>query len=73
MHPFDDSCQSPVGAVGKITVPVPAEGPGEVLVGLRGGSEVFAAWSTRPLAVNTRVVVTDTISARSVLVEPLPP
>ncbi|WP_327063520.1 hypothetical protein OG196_01235 [Kitasatospora purpeofusca] len=54
-------------------MPIPTDGPGEVLVGLRGGSEVFAAWSARPIAVNARVVVTDTISARSVLVEPLPP
>ncbi|WP_406205611.1 hypothetical protein OH807_31185 [Kitasatospora sp. NBC_01560] len=54
-------------------MPIPTGGPGEVLVGLRGGSEVFAAWSAGPVAVNTRVVVIDTISARSVLVEPLPP
>lgn len=72
MYVADDSQQSPVGAVGRVTVPIPTDGPGEVLVGLRGGSEVFAAWSAGPIAVNTRVVVVDTISARSVVVEPLP-
>ncbi|MFC6599832.1 hypothetical protein [Kitasatospora paranensis] len=73
MYAADDSLQSPLGAVGKVTVPIPADGPGEVLVALRGGSEAFAAWCAGPVAVNTRVVVVDTFSARSVLVEPLPP
>ncbi|MEW1914452.1 hypothetical protein AB0442_39725 [Kitasatospora sp. NPDC085895] len=73
MYAADSSRQSPVGAVGRVTVPIPADGPGEVLVGLRGGSEAFAAWSGGPIAAHTRVVVIDTISARSVLVEPLPP
>ncbi|MFD9129343.1 hypothetical protein [Kitasatospora sp. NPDC059571] len=72
MRAADDSLQSPVGAVGKVTVPIPKDGPGEVLVAVRGGSEAFAAWSAEPVRVNTRVVVVDAISARSVVVEPLP-
>ncbi|MEV7026373.1 hypothetical protein [Kitasatospora sp. NPDC093558] len=69
----DDSSQSPVGAVGKVTVPIPPGGPGEVLVALRGGSEVFAAWCSEPVGRDVRVVVVDAISARSVIVELLPP
>ncbi|MEV0776439.1 hypothetical protein ACIBLA_18955 [Streptomyces sp. NPDC050433] len=72
MSVTDDSSQSPVGAVGRITVPIPPDGPGEVLVAVRGGSEAYAAWSDRPIATNVQVVVTDRVSARSVRVEPLP-
>ncbi|MFI6949968.1 hypothetical protein [Streptomyces sp. NPDC050422] len=41
---------------------------------VRGGSETYAAWSRTgtALARDTRVVVIDSISARSVIVEPLP-
>ncbi|MCD0484213.1 hypothetical protein [Streptacidiphilus sp. ASG 303] len=68
----DDSSQSPVGAVGRVTVPIPPDGPGEVLVAVRGGSEAFAAWSAKPVGRDARVVVVDSLSARSVVVEPLP-
>ncbi|KIF66404.1 hypothetical protein HY68_30715 [Streptomyces sp. AcH 505] len=68
----DESSQSPVGAVGRVTVPIPDGGPGEVLVAVRGGSEAYAAWSDRPIGQHIRVIVTDSISARSVMVEPLP-
>ncbi|MFJ6567093.1 hypothetical protein ACIQNU_06710 [Streptomyces sp. NPDC091292] len=68
----DDAAQTPVGAVGTVTVPIPPDGPGEVLVSVRGGSEVYAAWSVTPIGRGTRVVVVDMISARSVRVEPLP-
>ncbi|WP_330177037.1 hypothetical protein OG875_28170 [Streptomyces sp. NBC_01498] len=72
MSVTDDSAQSPVGAVGRITVPIPQDGPGEVLVAVRGGSEAYAAWSERPVGANVQVLVTDRVSARSVRVEPLP-
>ncbi|MFF2522908.1 hypothetical protein [Streptomyces liangshanensis] len=72
MSVADDSAQSPVGAIGRVTVPIPAEGPGEVLVAVRGGSEAYAAWSDRPIGKNLRVIVVESISARSVLVEPFP-
>ncbi|MFD6325229.1 hypothetical protein ACFWOL_20680 [Streptomyces sp. NPDC058442] len=53
---------------------IPPDGPGEVLVAVRGGSETYAAWSRThtALARNVRVVVVDSLSARSVIVEPLP-
>ncbi|MFJ4923046.1 hypothetical protein [Streptomyces sp. NPDC088725] len=68
----DDSGQSPVGAIGRVTVPIPADGPGEVLVAVRGGSEAYAAWSESPIGRHIRVIVTESISARSVIVEPFP-
>jgi hypothetical protein len=62
----------PVGVVGFVTLPIPENGPGEVMLPLRGGSEAFAAWSDEPIKKHTRVVVTDQLSARSVHVAPLP-
>ncbi|QXE39523.1 hypothetical protein KQY30_31645 [Streptomyces sp. GMY02] len=58
--------------MGRVTVPIPADGPGEVLVSVRGGSEAYAAWADRPLGRNLRVIVTECVSARSVIVEPFP-
>ncbi|MFI6703148.1 hypothetical protein ACIBJC_30110 [Streptomyces sp. NPDC050509] len=72
MSVADEFSQSPVGAVGRVTVPIPADGPGEVLVAVRGGSEAYAAWAYRPIGRDLRVVVVESISARSVIVEPLP-
>jgi hypothetical protein len=33
------------------------EGPGEVLVKVRGGTEAYLAWSERPLSRGTQVLV----------------
>jgi len=38
---------------------------------VRGGTEAFAAWSDEPIARHSRIVVVDTMSARSVFVTPL--
>ena len=59
-----------LGTVGLVTVAIPAAGPGEVLLPVRGGTETFAAWSDEPIARHTRIVVVDTMSARSVFVMP---
>jgi hypothetical protein len=72
MSEADDSFASPVGAIGRITVPIPPDGFGEVLVTVRGGSEAYAAWADKPIGKHIRVMVTESISARSVIVEPLP-
>ena len=61
-----------VGMTGRVTVSIPADGPGEVLLLVRGGSEAFAAWSDEPIPRHSRVVVVDALSARSVLVMPSP-
>jgi len=58
--------------IGRVTVSIPAGGPGEVLLPVRGGTEAFAAWSDEPVPRHSRVVVMDCISARSVVVALLP-
>ncbi|HTT92761.1 MAG TPA: hypothetical protein VMF65_24610 [Acidimicrobiales bacterium] len=41
----EDSPELPlVGRVARVTVPIPAGGPGEVVLSIRGGTERFAAW-----------------------------
>jgi hypothetical protein len=67
-----DAEQSVVGAVGRVTVPIPVGGPGEVLVPVRGGTEAFAAWADQAIAKDTRVLVIECTSARSVIVTPFP-
>ncbi|HVB43749.1 MAG TPA: hypothetical protein VNF47_13750 [Streptosporangiaceae bacterium] len=62
------SGESLLGVVGRVTVSIPANGPGEVLLPVRGGTEAFAAWSDEPIRRHSRIVVVDCISARSVFV-----
>ncbi|HEX9031707.1 MAG TPA: hypothetical protein VF834_07650 [Streptosporangiaceae bacterium] len=62
--------ESLLGTIGRVTVSIPANGPGEVLLPIRGGTEAFAAWSDEPIARHCRVVVVDCLSARSVFVMP---
>ena len=59
-----------LGKVGRVTVSIPAHGPGEVLLTVRGGTEAFAAWSDEPVPRHSRVLVVDCMSARSVFVTP---
>ncbi|MFB6780832.1 hypothetical protein OH809_20095 [Streptomyces sp. NBC_00873] len=72
MSAADGSAWSPIGAVGRVTVPIPPNGPGEVLVAVRGGSEAYTAWSATSIDRDARVVVVDSVSARGVIVERLP-
>jgi hypothetical protein len=58
-----------VGVIGRVTVPIPAGGPGEVMLPVRGGTEAFAAWADQPVAKHTQVVVVE-CTARSVVVAP---
>lgn len=67
-----DQQETLLGKVGRVTVSIPPNGPGEVLLTVRGGSEAFAAWSDEPIPRHSRVVVVETLSARSVLVTPAP-
>ncbi len=62
--------ESLLGRIGRVTVSIPANGPGEVLLPVRGGTEAFAAWSDEPVPRHSRVVVVETMSARSVFVTP---
>ena len=67
-----DADQGLLGTIGRVTVSIPAGGPGEVLLPVRGGTEAFAAWSDEPIARHSRIVVVECMSARSVIVTPLP-
>ncbi|MEU9125848.1 hypothetical protein AB0C96_39585 [Streptomyces sp. NPDC048506] len=72
MSATDDTDFSPIGVIGRVTVSIPTDGPGEVLLPVRGGTEAFAAWSREPIARHAQVIVVDHTSARSVIVAPLP-
>src|SRR5580658_5759821 len=57
--------ESLLGKIGRLTVSIPENGPGEVLLSVRGGSEAFAAWSDEPIPRHSRVLVVEALSARS--------
>lgn len=60
------------GRLGRVTVPIPNGGPGEIVVAIRGGTERYAAWCDEPLAKHTSVVIVAERSPRSVDVAPFP-
>jgi hypothetical protein len=58
---------APIGCVGVLVIGTRgANGPGEVLVRVRGGTETFIAWSEEPLPKDATVLITDSRGARSV-------
>jgi hypothetical protein len=59
-----------VGKIGRVSVPISQGVPGEVIIQIRGGSEAYTAYteSEEPLAVNTRIVVVEQLSSRTLLV-----
>ena len=60
----DEAC---IGRVGVLTVATRGDqGPGEVLIKIRGGSETFLAWSAKPLPRGATVLVIDSRGARAV-------
>jgi hypothetical protein len=61
------SNESIIGCAGTVIVATRgADGPGEVLVKTRGGTEAYLAWSERPLAKGTAVLVWETRGERAV-------
>jgi membrane protein implicated in regulation of membrane protease activity len=59
-----------VGCVGVVTLATRGTaGPGEVHIRIRGGTETYRAWSERPLARGTTVLVVGSRGARTVDVE----
>ena|SRR5215469_15374328 len=59
--------ESAIGTVGVLTVATRGpDGPGEVWVKIRGGSERFLAWSERPLSKGVKVLITDFRGSRTV-------
>jgi hypothetical protein len=63
----DDSV---VGKIAYVTQPIGPERPGEVVVHIRGGTEVYMAVSDRRLERNAEVLVIGKKSARTVEVTP---
>jgi hypothetical protein len=61
-----------IGAIGRVTVPIPVEGPGEVLISVRGGTEAFATWADQAIPKSARVMVVEALSGRSVVVTRYP-
>ncbi len=56
-----------VGCDGTLTIGTRgADGPGEVLVKTRGGTEAYLAWSEQPLPRGTSVLVLSSRGERSV-------
>lgn len=70
----DDAIVSDAGAIGCVGTLVVAtrgdRGPGEVLVTVRGAKETFLAWSDEPLPKDSKVLVVEIRSGRTVVVEP---
>jgi hypothetical protein len=59
--------EAAIGCVGVIIIATRGQqGPGEVRVKIRGGSETFLAWSPEPLPKGTTVLITDYRGPRTV-------
>ena len=59
--------ESSIGCVGVLTVGTRGQdGPGEVHIRIRGGSETFLAWSDQPLPKGATVLVVDSRGTRAV-------
>jgi hypothetical protein len=58
------------GMIGRVSVPIQANGPGEIMIEIRGGSEAFTAYTLggESLAKNARAAVVEQTGARTVLV-----
>ncbi len=57
---------SALGCLGTLTVATRGlDGPGEVLIKIRGGTEAYLAWSDEPLPRGTAVLVVDSRGARA--------
>jgi hypothetical protein len=60
----DEAC---IGSVGVLSVATRgADGPGEVHIKIRGGSETFLAWSEKPLPRGATVLIIESRGTRAV-------
>ena len=56
-----------IGSIGVLSVATRgADGPGEVMVKIRGGSEAYIAWSPTPLPRGATVLVIESRGSRTV-------
>jgi hypothetical protein len=62
--------ESVTGLTGRITVPVGAKLPGEIMIFIRGGCEAYTAYGSggEELEKNTHAVVVEQTGSRTVLV-----
>ncbi|HWE55215.1 MAG TPA: hypothetical protein VG435_06855 [Acidimicrobiales bacterium] len=72
MDDGEDEPEALKGRMGRVTVPIPAGRPGEIVVSIRGGTERYAAYCDVPVAKHSPVVIVDERSARTVDVTPFP-
>jgi membrane protein implicated in regulation of membrane protease activity len=66
----DQLDQDMIGKVGRVTLAISPGHAGEVILAIRGGTETFAALCDEPVAKNSRVVVVECLSGRTVSVTP---
>ncbi|MGH7911970.1 MAG: hypothetical protein ACREQM_07040 [Candidatus Dormibacteraceae bacterium] len=67
----DGPSQTPVGLDGTVVTPTRGkDGPGEVELRIRGGTELFIARSDEPLAKGQPVLCVQAIGARTIVVTP---
>jgi membrane protein implicated in regulation of membrane protease activity len=64
--------QDLVGTIGRVTLGITIDRPGEVILPVRGGTEAFTAQCDEPVKKNARVVVVECLSGRTVMVTPCP-
>ena len=58
--------EAPIGCVGVLLLGTRGtDGPGEVLVKVRGGTEAYIAWSEEPLPKDATVLVIDSRGVRT--------
>ena len=71
MGQVNGSDHSPIGLSGRLVVGTRGEnGPGEVELRIRGGTETFLARSAEPLPRGQAVIVLQTLGPRTVIVAP---
>ena len=59
--------ESLIGSIGVLVIATRgAQGPGEVLLKVRGGSEAYLAWSAEPIPKGSTVLVINNRGSRSV-------
>jgi hypothetical protein len=65
-----DDFESVLGKQGRISVPIPTAGAGQIVIALNGGSEAFTAYCLggEELALNAPAVVVDQTGPRTVFV-----
>jgi hypothetical protein len=68
----NDHDEEIVGRTGSVSLAILPDRAGEVMIGIRGGTEAFTAVADEPIGKHARVVVIDRLSARTVSVTQLP-